>query len=76
MKQLSKTFSQLHGISSLLNLAGFGALVIHGSVSVAASVVFLGCLCVLYTAAAAAAAACQKKVRRSRRWVATAWLRQ
>lgn len=38
MQQLSKTFSQLHGISSLLNLAGFGALVIHGSVSVAASV--------------------------------------
>ncbi|PWN23016.1 hypothetical protein BCV69DRAFT_105342 [Microstroma glucosiphilum] len=38
MKQLSKTFGQLHGISSLLNLTSFGALILHGSVSVAASV--------------------------------------
>ena len=33
MKQLSKTFAQLHGISSILNLASYGALLLHGSVS-------------------------------------------
>lgn len=33
MKQLSKTFAKLHGVSSILNLASFAALLLHGSVS-------------------------------------------
>lgn len=33
IQAMSKKFARLHGISSLLNLASFGALIIHGSVS-------------------------------------------
>lgn len=33
IKAMSKQFAKLHGISSLLNLASFGALLLHGSVS-------------------------------------------
>lgn len=33
IKAMNKQFAKLHGFSSLLNLASFGALLIHGSVS-------------------------------------------